>query len=397
MIDDLARCENALRVAIEHGSWDTALKVKVRSMVGEELAAVVMATANLQHKARAKLGDGIWWCTERSLSQATPYQVADRKARWLDSSSLFDMCCGLGSDTVAIARSRRRAETTCVAVDRDPAMTAMTSENLRLNGAPACSANSVVCDDVVDVQIPPASAIHIDPDRRDEAGRKTRPQDYSPTWEVVEQLIGRCDAAIVKLAPAAELDDHPQRHRVWISLAGSVREQTLLTETSIERASADLGEALAPAGRSGVAVRADGSATVFTASVSTSAGVWCEKPLQFMVDPDASIRAAGLTESFADRRGLQMLGGPAGFLTGDGDVAGDLAICEPVIWSGACDDRKLRKTLRGMNSYPWRIKTRGVSQNPNVLQKRFRPCGERPVTLWIGKGSKRQYAVITAR
>ena len=144
----LASCEDALRVAIDYGHWDNTLTAKVRSMVGEELAAMVMATAELNQKALAKLGDGIWWCTQRSLSQATPYQVANLKAGWIKSGAVFDLCSGIGGDTVAIARSSRHRDSVIMAVDRDPTMVAMASENLRLNTTVAEPSHSVVCDEV---------------------------------------------------------------------------------------------------------------------------------------------------------------------------------------------------------------------------------------------------------
>ncbi len=103
--DQLAASEEALRLATEHGQWDTAITAKLRQMVGRELAATVLATAKLQTKARAKLGDGLWWCTEKSLAQSTPRWVADVKARWLTSPIALDVCCGLGGDTIALAAS----------------------------------------------------------------------------------------------------------------------------------------------------------------------------------------------------------------------------------------------------------------------------------------------------
>lgn len=395
--DDLERCEDALRIASAHGTWDTALAAKIRSLVGEDLAAVVLVSLNLQSKARAKLGEGIWWCTERSLSQATPAPVAELKARWMNSSSVLDGCCGLGADTMAIAKHMGSAEVQVTAVDSDPMMVAMATENLRMNVQPAQSQVAVRQDDVATVSIATDATVHLDPDRRDDSGRKVRPEDYSPSWDVVEQILDRCAAGIVKLAPAAVIEDRPERHRLWISLGGSVREQTLLTGQAIDRAATCFGHPLIAASRTAVLVRADGSAATYTGDGDSQTGRRVEKPMEYLADPDAAIRAAGLTESFAGQYGYDMIGGPSGFLTGDTAIESDLAICEPVIWSGACDDRKLRKTLRSMNCYPWRVKTRGVSQNPNVLEKRYRQCGERPVTLWIGKGSRRQFAALTER
>ena len=340
---DLRHMEDALRLAVDYGRWDGKLTSQIRSMVGETAAAIVMATADLQTKARAKLGDGLWWCTERSLSQSTPHPVAALKARWLDSPSVFDLCCGIGGDTLALASTIRTHDQKITAIDRDPAIAAMATENLRLNLKPNASEVAVVCSNVTDVSIPDTSALHIDPDRRDDSGRKVRPQDYSPTWDVVEQLIDRVSAAIIKLAPAADLGDHPGRHRTWISLGGSVREQSLLTGASIQRAGVDLHEDLAEGGRSAIVAAADGSAFVFAHSNRTPWTERAEKASQFMVDPDPAIRAAGLTASFAEENGLQVLGSPSGFLTGKTATPPNLAICERVIWAGSCDDRKLRQ------------------------------------------------------
>ena len=395
--DDLERCEDALRIAAAHGTWDTALAAKIRSLIGDDLAAVVLVSLNLQSKARAKLGEGIWWCTERSLSQATPAPVAELKARWMDSGSVLDGCCGLGADTMAIAKNIGSADAPVTAVDNDPMMVAMATENLRINVPSAGSQVAVRQDDIAAVPIAADATVHLDPDRRDDVGRKVRPADYSPSWDIVERILDRCAAGIVKLAPAAVIEDCTERHRLWISLGGSVREQTLLTRQAIDRAATCFGHPLIEASRTAVLVRPDGSAATYTGDSDSQVGRWVEKPMQYLADPDAAIRAAGLTESFAGQYGHDMIGGPSGFLTGDTAIESDLAICEPVIWSGACDDRKLRKTLRSMNCYPWRVKTRGVSQNPNVLEKRYRQCGERPVTLWIGKGTRRQFAALSER
>lgn len=392
---DLERCEQSMRIAIESGVWDTAVETQVRSLVGRELAAVVMVAAGLQKKARAKLGEGIWWCTERSLSQATPHQVAALKARWIDSTNVTDLCCGIGADTIAFANAANKSNQSVLAVDRDSKMVAMATENLRLNRPDTDAPPRVVCEDVSHFSVDRDSTLHIDPDRRDESGRKVRPQDYSPSWQIVRHIVRNCHAVMIKLAPAAEIEATTDEHRTWISLGGSVREQTLLIGESIRRASRDLEVDLANTPRSAIVVGPKGNASVFAGGLCDEVIRRTEQPEQYLIDPDAAIRAAGLTESFAQQNQLHCIGGPAGFLTGGHTVNPDLAICESVIWSGACDDRKLRKTLRSMDCYPWRVKTRGVAQNPNVLEKRYRSCGQQPVTLWIGKASRRQFAAFT--
>ncbi|MCA9140478.1 MAG: methyltransferase domain-containing protein [Planctomycetales bacterium] len=380
---------------VESDAWDDRVETQVRSQVGRELAAFVIATAALQKKARLKLGHGIWWCTERSLSQATPHQVAALKARWIGSANVYDLCCGIGADTLAFAKAATRSDQSVTAIDRDPVMVAMATENVRLGLQDPGTAVRVECEDVAKSLVSKDSLVYLDPDRRDDSGRKVRPQDYSPPWDVVQQIVARCDAAIVKLAPAAEIEDQPDQHRVWISLGGSVREQSLLTGTAIDNASGDLKVDLAKVERSAVVIGSDGTATTFACQCFADSVRQAETPEQFLIDPDAAIRAAGLTASFAEQFQLSCIGGPAGFLTGAHQVDQALAVCESVIWSGACDDRKLRKTLRTLDCYPWRVKTRGVAQDPNVLEKRYRNCGQRPVTLWIGKATRRQFAALT--
>lgn len=392
---DFRQCEDALRLAIDGDVNDAKLKTQLRSMVGTRLAAMVMATADLQSKARAKLGAGLWWCSERSLSQSTPYPVADLKATWIQSSVVFDLCSGIGRDTISIANQATLKTASITSVDLDPTTIAMATENLRLHSQIRPSPVCFRCQDVGTIAIPPEAAVHIDPDRRQESGRKTRPEDYSPAWDVVEQIIARCDATTAKLAPAAEIEDQSERHRLWISWAGSVREQTLLAKQALVHASNSLGGRLGESGRTAVILRPSGGVAVFSGEFTAPSGRRTEQPRKYLADPDPAIRAAGLTESFAEQSDYQLLGGPSGFLTGDVQLDADLAVCEPVIWSGSCDDRKLRKTLRSLNCFPWRVKTRGVQQNPNVLEKRYRECGEQPVTLWIGRATRRQFAVLT--
>ncbi|OYP38829.1 hypothetical protein [Rhodopirellula sp. MGV] len=375
------------------------IELAIRERVDPDQVTFLSAVIGLQPKAHRKFGSGFWWCDERSLAQATHQRVASLKASWLSGFNVFDICCGIGADALATARSLGRGNS-LLAVDSDPLTAAMAMRNLAMH-LPVDAQWQVNCMDAAEVQLRSESLIHLDPDRRTKQGRKTRPEDYSPSWEVVETLINQCDGAVAKIAPAADIEDHPNRHRVWISYSSSVREQTILTGRAIESASKSLSLDLPIGGRSAVIVckqtshvfaadRARCEASQIGSSVTD-----IKSPLGYIIAPDPAIRAAGLTEAFAERHGLSTLGGPAGFLTSDTPVEGPLAICRPVLWSGSSDDRKLRRTLRDLDSYPASVKTRGAAVDANTLERRYRTCGETPVTLWIGKTGKRQYAVIS--
>lgn len=350
---------------------------------GDDLASAMLSSASLQSKACEKLGTGPWWVTDRALQQSTPWQVAKLKSNWFDSGLVADLCCGIGGDAKWIAA---RGETS--AIDLDPIIAAMAAANLSDTNA------SVSCGDATMRELPQDSIIHIDPDRREDGQRRSAAEHCTPPWEFVVETINRTRGGIVKLAPAAEIDCEglPPTHRTWISLKGSVREQSLLFGDVASRF------ANQAADRSAIMLDRAGKACRYLPSVATEPKAEIEtKPAAMMVDPDAAIRASGLTDCFAREHGLSVLGLPSGFLTGSADANTDHrhAICEEVMWTGSPDDRKLRRELRARDAYPVRIKVRGASFDPAAMQKKYRSCGDTPVTLWVGRVGKRHYAAIT--
>lgn len=351
----------------------------VRSLcqIHGDIALHLLTSARLQAKARQKFGDGVWWCTERSLQQSTPWQVAKLKASWFADTHVYDLCCGLGGDLLAFAD---RGPVT--AIDLDPVVSEMAAANLRGTDR---HANFKVAD-VAEISVPPAATIHLDPDRRVDNGlgsdqRTLSPEHYSPDWSTTRRLAESCSGALIKLAPAATIDADPEWHRVWISLQGSVREQSVLIG-SVRHAAG-----LRAGGISAIAVKSDGSFDQLAGSADDDIHVASATEIQgIMVDPDAAIRAAGLTETFAARHDLQTLGGPQGFLSGpESDQPVPMAVQGKILWSGSPDDRAIRRNLRTLDAFPQRVKTRGVDHDPAKLMRRYKSTGTQPVTLWIGR------------
>lgn len=343
--------------------------------------------AQLQKRAIEKFGPGSWKVTRRSLQQATPWQVARLKASWFGNEMVYDLCCGIGGDALELARRGP-----LIAIDDDSELVACVRRNLtQVSGVDSATAS---CADVCSVALPAGASIHIDPDRRTDQHRTVKPDRYRPDWNAVCRIVSTADAAIIKLAPAAEFDPATigQLHRCWISLRRTVREQSVLVGKTIDRAG------LMPGQRSAVSIRSDGTTIWFRPQAIDDAAIeTVEQPMRLLIDPDPAIRAAGLTETFARDYDLRLLHQASGFLTADTvkPAVSEIAVASEVVWFGPCDDRKLRREFRTRDVFPETIKVRGTDHNPSVLTKRYRKCGQQPVTLWIGRAGKRVFAAIT--
>lgn len=382
-------CIEVVRELSSNHSIDASLIRRTRKMFGDA-AAHLINIAGLQSRAVKKLGPGTWFVTEKSLQQSTECHVARWKARLFNSLRVVDLCCGIGGDSIALAQ---RAPLKCV--DRDPLIVEYARVNLAQIESRHCV--DVVCADVLDVPIATSDAIHIDPDRRSGDSRSTDPIWHEPSWEQVLRLIGHCDAAMVKLAPGARIEEPAiPFHRCWISFQGSVREQSLITGGLIDSLLTDENSrANSDQIRSSIHIDSGGHANLFSAQ-PTRAITLESRPKRWIVDPDPAIRAAGLTEGFCHRHGMSAIGRASGFLTCDDvtPLSRAMAICQEVVWSGSADDRKLRRELRSRNLYPQTVKVRGSGHDPIALTKRYRKCGETPTTLWIGRSHDRVYAAI---
>lgn len=363
--------------------------------------AVVFDIASLQTKAIRTFGTpvedaAVWWVTRHALQQSTHHCVATLKASWMGKGRVADLCCGLGSDLIALAR---RGPACGVDIDAD--VLAFTVANLRAAGVAADLHQADVTNGEPARLIADAERIHIDPDRRFDGQRHTAADDLVPDWSRVRELLQSCGGGLVKLAPATQLPGTAEAdiHRTWIAAGGSVREQTVIAGGVLDdpwiRA-----QAMVMGGSSAISIR-NGVASVFApkADVNLDVAVAEVEVGQWIVDPDTAIRAAGLTAAFATATCSQLLGGPSGFLTCD-DPAGlapwlEMMQVARVIDVVGCDDRKLRRWFRAHDGYPDVIKVRGGDMDPAVMRRHMKGCGTIPMGLWIGRQGKRTYAAIT--
>ena len=357
-------------------------------------------TARPDENDQSKAGALAWAVTRQGLQQSTLSAVAAWKASRFDGESVVDVCCGLGSDLIALA-AQLGGKGRVTGIDFNSDVLAMTQANVRAAGQVADLQAIDVVAKPIHQFVPADSLLHIDPDRRVDGKRHTRPEDLVPDWERVRALLSGCRGGVVKLAPATLLTDTQASdvHRTWISASGSVREQSVFVGDLLT-CTLNGHDEMKPGGRSVVSIRG-GVASTFTAGAAPQSPTLAPtKALDtFIVDLDPSIRAAGLTEFFAETSAIRPVDLASGFMTsGSIDKLKDhhaMVTTAKVLEVVGCDDRKLRRCFRALDAYPAVIKVRGADQNPEKLSRRLKDCGATPLGLWIGRNGKRTFAAIT--
>ncbi len=362
---------------------------RLRADVGEQTARWLMEFLAIQRKAVEKFGEGVWLGTDRAVQQASDRATAEYKARRFPAAaSIYDVCCGAGGDSLALRRYGA-----VVAVDSDPAMTAMVAANLAQR--PAFHPAAVVCTDAERLTLTgTANYLHIDPDRRPGEQRTIQPEHYQPGLEVVQRLIDAAQGAAVKTAPAATLPPGWQGRcqQEWISQRGSVRQQI-----------AWFGELMAapgPAARVATRVTAEGLAQSYASedwrrTVDSAAAV-----REWIVELDGAVRAAGLSAAFAGDHALEAVGEASGFFTADRLPEHPLATGYRVLWSGPADLKQIKRAAVGLRRRLLEIKVRGSEHRPETLRGRLADKKTRqapPATLLLGRCSAGTYAVIAQR
>src|SRR5690606_16118036 len=156
------------------------------------------------------------WLTRKGLEQATSELVARHKAKRFHAP-VWDLCCGVGADAIAMAR-----HTDVTAVDRSAANCLRTLWNADIYGVR--DRIGAVCAEVETLDVVD-KIVHLDPDRRSVGrigrGRTLRLEDGSPNLEFLQQIALETRGGAIKVSPAANFPGKfPQAEIELISLHG---------------------------------------------------------------------------------------------------------------------------------------------------------------------------------
>lgn len=199
-------------------------RLRASGLSAEQTSAVVGA-ATARRRARATWPDADRLLfTRRALEQASDPQVSAWRTRRFADADTWDLCAGIGGDTLAAAAHHAQV----TAVDLDPARLTL----LRHNAAAVGAAVEVVHGDALRVPIPTHALVHADPGRRAGDRRVRRLAEHQPP---IDDLV-RAQAGVrglgVVLSPAVDLDDPDLPHDAeleFVQVGAELREAVAWT------------------------------------------------------------------------------------------------------------------------------------------------------------------------
>ncbi len=197
---------------------------KLRKQFPPELVQAALDLVLLRQKAKAKFthAEKLYF-TRDLLEMATSERVAKHRAMRLRGLSVLDLCCGLGSDALAMNDAGCRV----TSWDIDPLAVALCRANAQaLNQDHAITVEQ---HDALTTPLPDVQAVFADPARRSAGKRSVSMADYSPSvQELLKRLPADCRFA-VKLAPGIPLNELAafDAECEFVSLNGELKEAVL--------------------------------------------------------------------------------------------------------------------------------------------------------------------------
>jgi hypothetical protein len=411
----------------ERSAVDLASRLR-RSYPGDLVAAALTQVA-LRRQARAKFGEEAdrLFFTREGLEQATPAPVAtyrasrimaalrasdtddgdtvesdtvesdtvesdtveagvDAAAEALQSGTdadvphaarVVDLCCGVGGDLLALARSGLSV----TGVDQDP----LTVEIARANLA-ACDLTDrarVELGDATTFDRSGYAGAVADPARRSARGRAVNPADYSPPWWFVEELLR--GTACVKTAPTLPhelIADHVEAE--WISYRGEVKEVALWS-----------GAFRRPVGvRRRATVLSDETSVTTLTDADDPGSAPVSDPLAYLYEPDNAVIRSRLVTGLAARIDGALLHPRIAYLTSTELRHTTLARAYRIQEVLPYDIKAVRRALRQREAGTVTVKTRGLDLDPEAFRKRLGARGPHHVTLVATRTQRRGVVLV---
>ena len=343
---------------------ELALQVALRRQYPDDMVRAAVSIHELRRRAASKFtrADQMWF-DRQGLEQSTNEAVARHKAKRF-SGTVWDLCCGIGSDTFALA-----SHCNVTAVDINPAACLRTEWNAEIYGVDDRVETS--CRDVL--QLADVSGfVHIDPDRRPgSAGRVSRIEDYVPGLDFLRDLMSRCRGGAMKISPASNFGGKFSDAEIeLVSFQGECKEATVwfgeLARDSLFRAT------VLPAGES-------------IAGHPLEVAVPVSPLRHYIYDPDPAVVRAGLVDLLADHLGLCRLDDTEEYLTADQLVRSPFVQTFETLTNLPNNERDLKAWLRKSEIGQLEIKCRHIPIQADVLRRKLPLSGSIPAVVLFAR------------
>lgn len=361
-----AKAQSALADLAEADLRDArtlALVTWLRREYRPEEAGDLLEQARLRQRAVSKFGpSAARMLFERvALEQASDPLVRAWRATQLRDYSILDICCGIGTDSLALAEAGARVR----GIDIDPVRIALARHNAEVLGLPAV----FEVGDAHTAHPAPDDGIFFDPARRTSEGRRIfHVEQYIPPLSLIRRWPKR--VCVVKLAPGVE-EAQVADYGGWldfISVDGDLKEALLWPGPAPQRLRA---------------VRlAENSANVLErAPGDVEPPVRLSAPAAWLVEPDPAILRANLVRDLAEELGCAMLDETIAYLTSADLPASPWVRGWRILEWMPFQLKRLRTQLRQRGIGRVTVKKRGSPITPEALIADLRLKGDEAATL----------------
>lgn len=354
------------------GSFLTRLTA-LRKQYPAEIAGSALDLLELRLRASKKFtrADCMFF-TREALEQASSEVISTYRAeRFPADGRVLDLACGIGGDTIGLAR-----RCLVTAVDRDPVRVEMARRNLEVYGL--AEKVTFICADVTEIPLE-ANAAFLDPSRRSDGRRIVKLSQLSPPLEFLRKLSEAIPSCAVKLSPATDYSELE-------SLGGEIE---FISE------SGECKEALIWLGDFKTAIRRatvlPGRDTIIYEPVES---IPVRPPGKYVHEPDPAVIRAHLVEQFAAEVGAWKLDEQIAYLSSDSLVETPFGTAYQILDSLPFNLKALSRRLREWDAGRVIVKKRGVPFEPREIEQRLRTSGSRELIVIITRIAKRPHALI---
>ncbi|WP_253797313.1 class I SAM-dependent methyltransferase [Kitasatospora paracochleata] len=349
---------------------ELALATRLRREYPAELVRAAFEQARLRQRAREKFGadaDAMYF-TPDGVEQATRRSVADWRARrfaGLGVKRLADLCCGIGGDAIALARSG----VSVLAVDRSPLTCAVAEANAAALGLSELI--EVRCADVTEVDVAGFDAVFTDPARRTSRGRVFDPEAYSPPLSWAVEAARRTPYGALKVAPGIPHELVPEGAEAeWVSDHGEVKEAVIWFGT-------------------GAGAERPHRATLLPGDRTLAGGRLPDPPAgevgRYLYEPDGAVIRAHMVAEVAEQVDGRLVDPMIAYVTADRLLPTPFAHAYELTDVLPYNVKKLKALLRERAVGTVVIKKRGMAITPEELRRQLKPSGPNSVTVILSR------------